>query len=130
LETYVSAQGIAKTFVELTEKQTGKKLENINSYNVLVEAQNGNPIAIETFDYTAKILGLSLANAVSITNPSHIFLFGGPVKAGHFLLDPLKKYMEDDMLFVYKDKVKLQVSELIDKNAAILGAAALGWKNI
>jgi glucokinase len=128
LETYVSAPGIAKTFIELTEKQTGEKLENINSYNVLIEAQKGNPIAIQTFDYTAKILGLSLANAVTITDPSHIFLFGGPVKAGHFLLDPLKKYMEDYMLFVYKNKVKLQVSELIDKNAAILGSAALGWK--
>jgi glucokinase len=130
LETYTSASGIAKTFVELTEKHTGKKLENITSYDVLLEAEKGNPIAIETFDYTAKILGLALANAVAITCPSHIFLFGGPVKAGHFLLDPLQNYMEDYMLFVFANKIKLQVSELMDKNAAILGSAALIWNKI
>ena len=129
VESYTSASGIAKTFAELTEKQTGQKLENINSYDVMLEAEKGNPIAIETFDYTAKILGLALSNAVCITSPSHIFLFGGPVKAGHFLFEPLKKYFEEYMLFVFKDKVKLQVSELMDKNAAILGAAALGWQN-
>jgi glucokinase len=128
LETYTSASGIAKTFAELTEKETGRKLENISSYDVLLEAEKGNPIAIETFDYTAKILGLSLANAVCITSPSHIFLFGGPVKAGKFLLEPLQKYMEEYMLFVFANKVKLQVSELMDKNAAILGSAALIWE--
>ncbi|MCL2683255.1 MAG: ROK family protein [Bacteroidales bacterium] len=129
LETYTSASGIAKTFIELTEKHNGKKLENITSYDVLLEAENGNPMAIETFDYTAKILGLALSNAVCITSPSHIFLFGGPIKAGHFLLDPLQKYMEEDMLFVFKNKVKLQISELMDKNAAILGSAALSWSS-
>jgi glucokinase len=130
LETYTSASGIAKTFIELTEKQTGKKLENVTSYDVLLEAEKGNPIAIETFDYTARILGLALSNAVAITSPSHVFLFGGPVKAGHFLLDPLQKYMEEYMLFVFKNKVKLQVSELMDKNAAILGSAALIWEHL
>jgi glucokinase len=128
LEAYTSASGIAKTFVELTEKQTGEKLENITSYDVLLEAEKGNPIAVETFDYTAKILGFALSNAVAITSPSHIFLFGGPVKAGHFLLEPLKKHMEDYMLFVFKNKVELKVSELMDKNAAILGSAALIWE--
>jgi glucokinase len=130
LETYTSASGIAKTFIELTEKSTGKKLENITSYDVLLEAEKGNPLAIETFDYTAKILGLALANATAITSPSHIFLFGGPVKAGHFLLKPLQKYMEEYMLFVFANKVKLQVSELMDKNAAILGSAALIWEHL
>jgi glucokinase len=94
----------------------------------LLEAEKGNSIAVETFDYTAKILGLALANATAITSPSHIFLFGGPVKSGHFLLDPLQKYMEEYMLFVFKNKVNLQVSELMDKNAAILGSAALIWE--
>ncbi|MCL2027064.1 MAG: ROK family protein [Bacteroidales bacterium] len=130
LETYTSASGIAKTFTELTEKQTGENLENITSYDVLLEAEKGNPIAIETFDYTAKILGLALSNAVCITSPSHIFLFGGPVKAEHFLLNPLQKYFEDYMLFVFSNNVKLQISELMDKNAAILGAAALAWQKI
>jgi glucokinase len=130
VETYASASGIAKTFVELTEKHTGNKLENINSYDVVLEAEKGNPMAIETFDYTAKVLGLALSNMVCITSPSHIFLFGGPVKAGRFLLEPLQNYLEEYMLFVFKNKVKLQVSELMEQNAAILGAAALGWRKV
>ncbi len=130
LETYTSASGIARTFTELTEQKTGQKLENVTSLDVAQEAEKGNPIAIETLDYTAKVLGLSLANATAITSPSHIFLFGGPVKSGKYLLEPLKKYMEEYMLFIFKDKVKLQVSALMDKNAAILGSAALIWEQL
>ena len=37
--------------------------------------------------------------------------------------------MEDAMLFIFKDKVKLLPSSIDGKNAAILGASALVWQN-
>jgi glucokinase len=38
--------------------------------------------------------------------------------------------MEDYMMKIYKDKVKLLVSGLQKKNAAVLGAASLAWKEL
>ena len=38
------------------------------------------------------------------------------------------KYMEENQLTVFKNKVKLLMSGIQDKNVAILGGAALIWK--
>jgi len=37
----------------------------------------------------------------------------------------IKKYMEENMLIIFKDKVEIRVSSLHDVNAAVLGAASL-----
>jgi len=52
-------------------------------------------------------------------------LMGGPVKAGEVLLKPLRKYFEENLLFTFKGKVEIKVSQLDDNDVAILGAAAL-----
>jgi glucokinase len=38
--------------------------------------------------------------------------------------------MEENVLSLWRGKVKLKVSEINDKNAAVLGASALAWKQI
>ena len=45
-------------------------------------ALNGDPLAIEAYEYTGMLLGRALADAVSITSPEAIFLFGGEVIRG------------------------------------------------
>ena len=65
---------------------------------------------------------------VTITSPEAIFLFGGLAKAGRFLFEPTQQYMEENMLYVFKDKVRLLPSGIQDRNAAVLGAAALIWQ--
>ena len=89
---------------------------------------HGDPIALETFRYTGELLGRALANVVTITSPEAIFLFGGLAKAGKFLFEPTQRYMEENMLYVFKDKVRLLPSGIQDRNAAVLGAAALIWQ--
>jgi glucokinase len=133
LETYVSATGIVNTakeylkeaksatvFAGITEDQlTGKFITDA--------AFNNDFFALKLMDFTAKKLGFALANMVAITSPSHIFLFGGLAKAGDLLLNPTKKYFDEYILRNYKDKVELKLSGL-PENVAVLGAAALGWK--
>jgi glucokinase len=75
-------------------------------------------------------LGYALADAVTITSPEAIFVFGGLAKAGDLILDPIKWYLEENMLFAFKNKVKVLPSGLQNKNAAILGASALVWQNM
>jgi glucokinase len=131
LETYASATGITKTVIELLEKSDEKSLlrdipkDKLESKTIHDAAVKGDKIALEAFDYTAKILGLKLADSIAYTSPEAIFLFGGLAEAGDYILKPTKKYMEHYLLDVFKNKVKLEISGLMGKNAAILGAAAL-----
>ena len=72
--------------------------------------------------------GRALADVVTVTSPQAIFLFGGLSKAGKLIFEPTQWYMEENMLFVFKNKVKLLPSGIQGKNAAILGASALIWQ--
>jgi glucokinase len=133
LETYVSATGVVWSARDLI--RSGKQIEGINSIehitakDVAAAAQKGDVNAMMIIDETARKLGFALANAVAITSPSHIFLYGGVAKSGDTLLIPARKYFSHYLLRNYAGKVKIELSMLPD-NAAILGAAALAWKEI
>lgn len=134
VETYVSATGIKRTAFELMANMSAPSTFRDISYNdfdasmITIAAEQGDPIAIEAFRYTGEMLGRALADVVTVTAPEAIFLFGGLAKAGNLLLEPTQHYMEENMLFVYKDKVKLLLSGIQGKNAAILGSSALVWQ--
>jgi len=133
LETYASATGIKKTVIELLDKSSENSLlrsvaeSDLSSKIIYEAAVKGDKIALEAFDYTARILGLKLADSIAYTSPEAIFLFGGLALAGDYILKPTKKYMEENLLQIFKNKVKLEISGLMGKNAAVLGAAALIW---
>ncbi len=136
LETYVSATGIKRTvFKLLADHLEESEFRDISFNDLTAEmitkaALNGDPLAIEAFEYTGMLLGQALADAVTITSPEAIFLFGGLAKAGKYLFEPTKKYMEMHMLANFRNKVKLLPSGIDGKNAAILGASALVWESI
>ncbi len=134
LETYVSATGIKRTAFELMATMTApSKLRDIafadfDASMISAAAEQGDPVALEAFRYTGELLGRALADVVTVTSPEAIFLFGGLSKAGKLIFEPTQWYMEENMLFVFKNKVKLLPSGIQGKNAAILGASALIWQ--
>lgn len=134
LEQYASATGIVNTVLEILETTSedsilkNYKPEEITSKLVYEAAQQGDSVAVEAFDFTGRILGLSLANIVAVTGPEAIILFGGLALAGEYIFKPTKMYMEFYLMDIYKDKVKLIPSLIVGKNAAVLGASALVWK--
>lgn len=131
LETYVSATGICRTASELLGDYNGQSIlqdvpySGLSSKVIYDAAMKGDPLALEAFDQTAKILGKALSNMVTILSPKAIFLFGGLAKAGDMLLKPVKRYMEENIMYVYKNKVDVLLSHLPEGHAAVLGAAAL-----
>lgn len=131
LETYTSATGIVRTANEFLETKTIsssiRNLTTITSKNIYDAAVKGDFLALEIFEFTGKILGQSLADAIAITSPEAIILFGGLAQAGKFIFEPTRKYMEQNLLKIYQGKVKLLPSELKESDAAILGAASLIW---
>ena len=134
LETYVSATGIKRTAFELMATMNApSKLRDIpfsdfDAAMVSAAANEGDPIALEAFRYTGELLGRALADAITVTSPEAIFLFGGLAKAGDLLFEPTKRYLEENVCPIFRNKVKLLPSGLQDKNAAILGSAALIWQ--
>ncbi|MCA0381821.1 MAG: ROK family protein [Bacteroidetes bacterium] len=135
LEAYASATGIRLTALELLEKHHNKTsllrnvpVEELESYHVYECAMQGDEIAIEVFEYTGKILGMALANFVMFSSPEAIVLFGGPTKAGDLIMKPVRTHMEENLLPIFRNKVKLVFSLLKESDAAILGASALVWE--
>lgn len=133
LESYASATGIAITAKKLRAEFPSSMLNNfpedqINSKTVYECAEKGDAVAIEVFRYTGQILGEALANFIMFSSPEAIFLFGGVIKAGDYILEPAKLHMEKNLLPIFKNKVKLFTSELDEADAAILGASALVWE--
>ena len=134
LETHVSATGIKRTAFELMGAMTCESelrsipYDKFEAKMLSDAAAKNDPIALEAFKRTGKILGLALADLTSITSPEAIILFGGLANAGDYILRPTYRHMEENQLTVFKGKVKLLMSGIQDKNVAILGGAALIWK--
>ena len=133
LESYASATGVMLTAIELLEKSNEPSLlrdipkDQLDSKAVYEAALQGDKIALEIFEFTGKILGLSLANAVMFSSPEAIILFGGLTKSGEYILGPTKKHMEENLIKIFQGKVKILISHLRESDAAILGASALAW---
>ncbi|MGB9663444.1 MAG: ROK family protein, partial [Ignavibacteria bacterium] len=136
LETYASAPGIKRTVFELLARTNYPSIfreisfEQLDAKMITDAALKGDRIALEAFEFTAKVLGIKLADAVANTSPEAIILFGGLANAGDLLLIPTKKYMEEYLFHVFRNKVKLLKSELNEGKSAVLGAAALIWHEI
>jgi len=134
LEAYVSATGLKRTILYMISKYMDESIFRDISYNnlhgedITKAADNGDLIAQKAYEYTGKILGESLANFVTFTQPEAIILTGGLVHSGKWILEPTRKAFNKKLLPFYKNKVKILESGLEEKDAAILGAAALAWK--
>ncbi|MFL2990535.1 MAG: ROK family protein [Cytophagales bacterium] len=136
LEAYVSATGLKRTILYMISKYMDESIFRDISYNnlhgedITKAADNGDLIAQKAYEYTGKILGESLASFVTFTQPEAIILTGGLVHSGKWILEPTRKAFNKKLLPFYKNKVDILLSGLEDKDSAILGSAALVWKDI
>jgi glucokinase len=136
LETYASAPGIKRTaFALLAESIAESKMRSITFEELTAAmisqfAMEGDAVAREAFEYTGRILGIKLADAIAHTSPEAIFLFGGLANAGALIFEPTRRSMEEHVLKIYQNKVRLLPSGLKEKNVAVLGASALLWNEL
>ena len=132
LETYASAIGVARTareWLEMSDEPSVlRSLDKITSKDVYEAAKDGDQLAIKIFEFTGRILGEKFADFIEFSAPEAIVLFGGLARAKEFLTAPIQKAMDDNVLALWKGKVKLVFSQLKESDAAILGASALAWE--
>ena len=131
LESYVGKEGILKTAKQKIEFSSGGTHLNkiipseLTSKDIFKFARKEDPVAVDIIDSIAQDLGYAislLANGLDIDN---FFLFGGIAKEGNFIKKKTIKVLKQYLFPAFKGKVNLIISELIDNNAAILGAADL-----
>lgn len=134
LETYASSTGVVRSIEELKSEHKENSpltlLDQPNAKLVFEFAKNGDEFSQEIVNYTASILGNALSNFACFSDPEAYILFGGIAQSGKYFADKVKSEMEKNILNIYKDKIQILTSSLHDKNAAILGAAALAWSKI
>lgn len=132
LETYCSAMGVARTareWLDMSDEPSSlRSLDKITSKDVYDAAKEGDKMAIKIFDYTGTLLGRSFADFIAFSAPEAIVLFGGLARAKDFLRGPIEKAMNENVLHLWKNKVKIVFSQLKESDAAILGASALAWE--
>lgn len=131
LEAYVGAKGIIKTAEELMAESDAPtmmhSLEKLSPRTIKECCDKGDEMAIEVYRRTGLILGQGLATYASLIDPEAIIFTGGISHAGHWLLDPAKEVLDKLVFGNLKNKVRLLVSRLDDRERDVLGASALAW---
>ena len=102
--------------------------DEIQSKDVYDAAVKGDKLAQDIFEFTGRILGQALADFIAFSSPEAIVLFGGLAKSGDYIMKPIQKAIDENILKIYAGRTKLLLSQLKDADAAVLGASALGWK--
>ena len=134
LETYCSATGVARTARELLSKTDRPSLlrdmkpEDITSLDVSIAAGKGDALAKDIYEFTGRMLGEACADFATFCSPEAFIFFGGMVKAGDLLMNPIKQAYNDTVMNVFKGKAQFLVSGLDGASAAVLGASAIGWE--
>jgi glucokinase len=136
IETYASARGVVITVMEELAGSHSKCIlrdlsrEDITPKAVFEAAEQGDPVAIRTFERTGRYLGMALSNMVNVFSPEAIFLFGGVARAGQYLVEPTERHLNKHTMSIFRNKVKVIPSSLPESDAAILGASSLVWKEL
>ena len=133
LEAYCSATGVARTareMLQLSERPSllrEKNPDDIESLDVFLAAQKGDDMAKEIFNYTGLTLGEACADFAAFSSPEAFIFFGGLCKAGGLIMKPIEEAYNRAVMPIFRGKAKFLVSGLMNANAAVLGASALGW---
>ena len=135
-ETYGSASGLVRTVLnllsEMKEESILREISpfHLSSKKIVEAAAKNDPVALEAMDYTAEMIAFGIANAVGFSSPEAVFLFGGLAKAGEVLFAPVREYVNQMVMPIYRGTVQILASGIPESNAAVLGAAALAWNEL
>ena len=127
LEAVASGTAIGKRGQEAvqTNVETSlKKYDKITSYEVFVEAKNGDAVAKEIVDKAMNYLGIGVANAISIFDPEMVIIGGGVSKVGDILFDTVKSVVKTRCFKAMSDSCEI-VPAGLGTDAGVMGAVAL-----
>ena len=97
LEAYVGDPGLIRAANESFDR--GELSNSVQSLDeLLLLAQTGNTAAIQIFDEAGRILGIGIANLISLFNPKKIIISGEGTREGDFLFIPMKESIQQNTM--------------------------------
>lgn len=128
LEALAAGPAIARYVSEriaLGAKSSLEAVSNPTAADVSHAAQAGDALAIQSINRAGTYIGHTLADFISLFNPSIVILGGGVMASGDLILEPIKKALPEFMLNrAYLDQLQIVPASLGD-NAGLIGALAL-----
>jgi predicted NBD/HSP70 family sugar kinase len=121
----LSARGLEASSILLSggiaAAKAGETPPALTARDVFAAAQDGDELAQRIVDQTADLIGLGVANIISLVNPELVIL-GGSVGAQPALLPRVRETVRDWAQPVSAAAVQI-VSSTLATDAALLGAA-------
>jgi glucokinase len=138
LETQASGPAIArqgKLAVEsgqdtLMKSLAGGQANNVTTAIVFAAAARGDPVACSLVERAGELLGIGLANLVSLFEPEMLIIGGGMADVGELILEPMRRTMKSHcyLLAMGYTSIGLSLAHLGD-DAGMIGAARLAFGN-
>jgi glucokinase len=122
--TAAAGLGIARYALDALEADWSSILSphNLTYEQVFTAAHRNDPLAQEIVAKTARIIGISLANIISLVNPDSIILSGGIGMQTDLLLMPVRRVVGNQAQPILDHAVQIRTSQL-GNGAGMLGAA-------
>lgn len=134
LEIYGSASHTARRATEAVAGGAKSSLSallkagpgKITAKDVFQAAEQGDALANQIIDETAKYLGIACVNFCRILDPRMIVFAGGMTLAGDFLFDRIRAAFKRHSWTIVADRVEI-VPATLGNDAGVIGAAAVAW---
>lgn len=127
LEAYAGAPGILDTYGDLTRMSPGLDVQDplVNLREIVRAYRLKDPLARQTLDSTAQMLGAGIANLVNLFNPEMIVIGGwAGLMIGEVILDEIDNYVRKYSLPLSASKLQIGLSQF-GEDAICTGAACL-----
>jgi glucokinase len=111
IEQYSSATAVAKKYGRGSAK------------DCFDAAKKGDPAATAVVEASAEALAVGIANSIQVLYPDLVVLAGGMALAGDFLLDKVRSSVRTKVFPVFKDRIRIEASQIPGDDAGWLGAA-------
>ena len=119
-----AAEALSSYDGETSLRQLAESDQEITAEQVFRAAENGDEFALAVVERAAHYLGLGIAAAINLLNPSLVVIGGGVSKAGETLFRPVRQAVTEFAMEGIADAVQVVPAQLGD-NVGILGAVAL-----
>jgi glucokinase len=124
-EHFASATAIIRRYQEESVGNSGKKSSLPSCKEIFELSYNGDPVAIKVVRENAEMVGIGLANLISIFAPEIIVIGGGMSEANDEYFNQIKKSAFGNSLENCRTNVKIERAHL-GSAASLLGSAFYG----
>ncbi|MBM4429005.1 MAG: ROK family protein [Chloroflexi bacterium] len=130
-ESLAAGSGIARLAAEklrqsgepsILRQQISDSDEKLTAQMVFDAARQGDALACEVIRHIGEILGVGIANIVSLINPEVVIIGGGVGTQADLLIEPIREVVLHNAQPISAEAVQIVPSQL-GENAGLLGAA-------